>query len=182
MANLKLEHIEKSYGKTQVIHGVDLDINSGEFIVFVGPSGCGKSTLLRMIAGLEDISAGTIAIEDEIVNDVVSAERGVAMVFQSYALYPHMTVFDNMAFGLRQAKTPKDEIKNKVNEAAEILQITPYLDRLPKHLSGGQRQRVAIGRALSVIQKYFYLMNHYPILTRLCVFKHGLRLQNSMNS
>ena len=155
MANLKLEQIEKSYGKTQVIHGVDLDINSGEFIVFVGPSGCGKSTLLRMIAGLEDISAGTIAIEDEIVNDVVSAERGVAMVFQSYALYPHMTVFDNMAFGLRQAKTPKDEIKSRVHEAAEILQITPYLDRLPKHLSGGQRQRVAIGRAIVRDPKVF---------------------------
>ena len=148
MTNLQLRGVEKSYDKTQVIHGVDLDINSGEFIVFVGPSGCGKSTLLRMIAGLEDISAGNIVIGDEIVNDVVAAERGVAMVFQSYALYPHMTVFDNMAFGLRQAKTPKDEIKKRVDDAAEILQITPYLDRLPKHLSGGQRQRVAIGRAI----------------------------------
>ena len=155
MANVNLKQIEKSYGKTEVIHGVDLDINSGEFIVFVGPSGCGKSTLLRMIAGLEDISAGTIAIDNEIVNDVVAAERGVAMVFQSYALYPHMTVFDNMAFGLRQAKTPKDEIKSRVDEAAEILQITPYLDRLPKHLSGGQRQRVAIGRAIVRDPKVF---------------------------
>ena len=155
MAKLKLDQVEKSYGKIQVIHGVDLEINSGEFIVFVGPSGCGKSTLLRMIAGLEEISAGTIAIEDEIVNDVVAAERGVAMVFQSYALYPHMTVFENMAFGLRQAKTPKDEIKSRVHEAAEILQITPYLDRLPKHLSGGQRQRVAIGRAIVRDPKVF---------------------------
>ena len=155
MTNLQLQNVKKSYGKTPVIHGVDLDITSGEFIVFVGPSGCGKSTLLRMIAGLEDITDGTIAIGDSIVNDVVAAERGVAMVFQSYALYPHMTVFDNMAFGLRQAKTPKDEIKSRVHDAAEILQITPYLDRLPKHLSGGQRQRLAIGRAIVRDPKVF---------------------------
>ena len=155
MTDLQLKNVEKSYGKVDVIHGVDLDISSGEFIVFVGPSGCGKSTLLRMIAGLEDITSGTIAIGGEVVNDIVAAERGVSMVFQSYALYPHMTVFENMAFGLRQAKTPKDEIKKRVHEAAEILQITPYLDRLPKHLSGGQRQRVAIGRAIVRDPKVF---------------------------
>ena len=148
MATLTLQNVKKSYGKLDVIHGIDLDIQSGEFIVFVGPSGCGKSTLLRMIAGLEEITDGSLAIGDELVNDVVPAERGVAMVFQSYALYPHMTVFDNMAFGLRQAKVSAQEIKERVEAAAKSLQITDYLDRLPKHLSGGQRQRVAIGRAI----------------------------------
>ena len=148
MSGLSLENIQKSYGKVDVIHGVDLQIDSGEFIVFVGPSGCGKSTLLRMIAGLEDITGGTLKIDDDIVNDVVPAERGVAMVFQSYALYPHMTVFENMAFGLKQAKIKPDEIKKRVEAAAASLQITSYLDRLPKALSGGQRQRVAIGRAI----------------------------------
>ena len=148
MANLNLKNIKKSYGKIDVIHGVDLDIKSGEFIVFVGPSGCGKSTLLRMIAGLEEITGGSLEIDNQIVNDVVPAERGVAMVFQSYALYPHMTVFDNMAFGLRQSKVAAAEIEKRVNAAAKSLQITDYLQRLPKHLSGGQRQRVAIGRAI----------------------------------
>ena len=148
MANLNLKNVKKSYGKIDVIHGIDLDIQTGEFIVFVGPSGCGKSTLLRMIAGLEEITEGTLQIDNEIVNDVVPAERGVAMVFQSYALYPHMSVFDNMAFGLQQAKVKKGEIEKRVKAAAQSLQITEYLDRLPKHLSGGQRQRVAIGRAI----------------------------------
>ena len=148
MANLSLQNVKKSYGKVDVIHGIDLEIKSGEFIVFVGPSGCGKSTLLRMIAGLEEITDGTLTIADEIVNDVVPAERGVAMVFQSYALYPHMTVFDNMAFGLQQAKVKPAEIEARVKAAAQSLQITDYLERLPKHLSGGQRQRVAIGRAI----------------------------------
>lgn len=155
MAQVKLSKIVKDYSSLRVIHGVDLTIESGEFTVFVGPSGCGKSTLLRMIAGLEEITGGEMAIDGEIVNDVVPAERGVAMVFQSYALYPHMTVFDNMAFGLRQAKIAKAEIERRVNEAAEILQITPYLGRLPKHLSGGQRQRVAIGRAIVRDPKVF---------------------------
>ena len=155
MAQVTLNKLQKSYGRVDVIHGVDLAIESGEFIVFVGPSGCGKSTLLRMIAGLEEITGGDLSIGNEIVNDIVPAERGVAMVFQSYALYPHMSVFDNMAFGLRQAKTPKDEIDSRVRAAAEILQITDYLDRLPKHLSGGQRQRVAIGRAIVRDPKVF---------------------------
>ena len=123
MSKLSLKKLKKSYDKTEVVHGVDLDINSGEFIVFVGPSGCGKSTLLRMIAGLEDITEGEISIGDEVVNDVIAAERGVAMVFQSYALYPHMTVFDNMSFALKQAKTPKDQIQKRVSDAAKILQI-----------------------------------------------------------
>lgn len=148
MAGLTLRDVRKSYGATQVMHGVDLDIEDGEFVVFVGPSGCGKSTLLRMIAGLEEISGGTVAIGDQEVNDVAASKRGVAMVFQTYALYPHMTVFKNMAFGLKQAKTDPAEIDRRVKAAAEILQITDYLDRSPRNLSGGQRQRVAIGRAI----------------------------------
>ncbi len=155
MANLNLKNVKKTYDKTEVIHGVDLDINSGEFIVFVGPSGCGKSTLLRMIAGLEDITEGEISIGGEVVNKIIAAERGVAMVFQSYALYPHMTVFDNMSFALKQAKTPIDEIKSRVLEAAKILQIESLFERLPKQLSGGQRQRVAIGRAIVRNPKVF---------------------------
>ena len=148
MAGLTLRDVRKSYGATQVMHGVDLDIEDGEFVVFVGPSGCGKSTLLRMIAGLEDISGGSVAIGDREVNDVAASKRGVAMVFQTYALYPHMTVYKNMAFGLRQAKTEESEIDRRVKDAADILQITDYLDRSPRNLSGGQRQRVAIGRAI----------------------------------
>lgn len=148
MAGLTLRNVLKSYGDVQVMHGVDLDIEHGEFVVFVGPSGCGKSTLLRMIAGLEEISGGTVKIGDRVVNDVAAAKRGVAMVFQSYALYPHMSVYKNMAFGLKQAKTPQDEIDRRVKAAAEILQLGDYLDRSPRNLSGGQRQRVAIGRAI----------------------------------
>lgn len=148
MASLTLRDVRKNYGDVQVMHGVDLDIVDGEFVVFVGPSGCGKSTLLRMIAGLEEISSGTVAIGDREVNDVAASNRGVSMVFQTYALYPHMTVYKNMAFGLKQAKTPRDEIDRRVKAAAEILQITDYLDRSPRNLSGGQRQRVAIGRAI----------------------------------
>ncbi|WP_117232436.1 ABC transporter ATP-binding protein [Vibrio maerlii] len=155
MTGLTLKNIKKAYGETEVIHGVDLDIDQGEFIVFVGPSGCGKSTLLRMIAGLEDITSGDLSIENAVVNDMPAAMRGIAMVFQTYALYPHMTVYDNMAFAMRIAKEPKDEIDRRVNEAAEMLQLTPYLGRLPKALSGGQRQRVAIGRAIVRHPKVF---------------------------
>ena len=148
MANLKIRGVRKSYGSVEIIHGVDLDIENGEFVVFVGPSGCGKTTLLRMIAGLDGITDGTVEIGGTVVNDVAPSRRGVAMVFQTYALYPHMTVYKNMAFGLKQAKTPKDEIDRRVRAAAEVLQITDYLDRSPRNLSGGQRQRVAIGRAI----------------------------------
>ncbi len=155
MANLTIRNLRKSYGDVDVMHGVDLDIEDGEFAVFVGPSGCGKSTLLRMIAGLEEISSGTVAIDGEVVNETAPAKRGVAMVFQTYALYPHMTVYNNMAFGLKQIKTPKDEIEQRVKTAAEILQITDYLDRSPRNLSGGQRQRVAIGRAIVRDPKVF---------------------------
>jgi alpha-glucoside transport system ATP-binding protein len=148
MADLKLTDVAKSYGKVDVLKHIDLDIKTGELIVFVGPSGCGKSTLLRMIAGLEKITGGTLEIDGTVVNDVPPAQRGIAMVFQSYALYPHMTVRDNMSFALKIAKKSPDEIKAAVDKAAKILQLEPYLDRLPKALSGGQRQRVAIGRSI----------------------------------
>ena len=148
MADLSLEKIGKSFGSVKVIHDIDLKIEHGEFVVFVGPSGCGKSTLLRMIAGLEEITSGTLSIGGKVVNDVPSPKRGISMVFQSYALYPHMSVRENMSFGLEITGTPKDIIKQRVDAAAEILQLGPYLDRAPKALSGGQRQRVAIGRAI----------------------------------
>lgn len=155
MASLKLTDIKKSYGKVEVIHGVDLEVQKGEFLVFVGPSGCGKSTLLRMIAGLESITSGDMEINNQRVNEVPPSLRGIAMVFQSYALYPHMTVYDNMAFSLRIGKHSKAEVDRRVNEAAEMLQLTDYLRRLPKALSGGQRQRVAIGRAIVRNPKVF---------------------------
>lgn len=148
MADVRLTGVRKSFGDTGVLHGIDLDIADGEFVVFVGPSGCGKSTLLRAIAGLEEVSAGTISIGDRVVNGLSPSDRGIAMVFQSYALYPHMTVYQNMAFGLTVAKAGKAEIDRRVRAAAAVLNITDYLDRKPKALSGGQRQRVAIGRAI----------------------------------
>jgi multiple sugar transport system ATP-binding protein len=155
MADVVLKSIQKSFGRAKVIHGVDLDIRDGEFVVFVGPSGCGKSTLLRLIAGLEDITAGDLSIGGERVNDLAPAKRGIAMVFQSYALYPHMNVYDNMAFGLELARSSKAEIDRKVCEAARLLQIEALLERKPRQLSGGQRQRVAIGRAIVRDPKVF---------------------------
>ena len=148
MAAVQFEGVQKSFGEVQVLRDIDLEVRDGEFMVFVGPSGCGKSTLLRTIAGLEDISGGTLKIGGRIVNDVPPAERGIAMVFQSYALYPHMDLYENMAFGLRLAKLPKAEIDAAVTNAARILHIEHLLQRKPKDLSGGQRQRVAIGRAI----------------------------------
>ena len=148
MADVRLTGVKKRFGALEVLKGVDLEIADGEFVVFVGPSGCGKSTLLRTIAGLEEISEGEIAIGGRRVNDLSPSDRGIAMVFQSYALYPHMTVRENMAFGLKLAKTDKAEIDRRVTAAAATLNITDYLDRKPKALSGGQRQRVAIGRAI----------------------------------
>ncbi|MHB2170168.1 ABC transporter ATP-binding protein [Alsobacter sp. R-9] len=148
MARVVLEKVFKKYADLQVIHGVDLEIEPGEFVVFVGPSGCGKSTLLRMIAGLEEISGGILRIDGAPMNEVPPSKRGIAMVFQSYALYPHMSVYKNLAFGLETARMPKAEIDKRVREAARILQIEPLLERRPKALSGGQRQRVAIGRAI----------------------------------
>ena len=148
MTDLSLRNLTKSFGAVDVIRGVDLDIKAGEFVVFVGPSGCGKSTLLRMIAGLEDITGGDLTIGGRRCNDLEPRERGIAMVFQSYALYPHMTVRDNMSFGLSLARVPKDRIEADVLAAARILKLEPLLDRKPSQLSGGQRQRVAIGRAI----------------------------------
>ena len=155
MASLELNGVVKRFGAAEVIHGVDLKVEDGEFVVFVGPSGCGKSTLLRMIAGLEAITAGEVYIDGKPVNDVGAARRGLAMVFQSYALYPHMSVRKNLSFGLETMGAPKAEIKKRVAEAAEILQIGQLLDRRPGQLSGGQRQRVAIGRAIVREPKIF---------------------------
>ena len=148
MSTVSLNEIQKSYGSVDVIHGVSTEIESGEFIVIVGPSGCGKSTLLRMVAGLEEISSGEIRIGDRVVNDLEPRDRDIAMVFQNYALYPHMSVYDNMAYGLKLRGLPKDQIRAKVEEAADLLQLRPYLERRPRALSGGQRQRVAMGRAI----------------------------------
>ena len=148
MASLSISGLHKYYGSAHALRGIDLQIPDGEFTVFVGPSGCGKSTLLRTIAGLEDIDKGTLRIDDEIVNDMRPRDRDIAMVFQNYALYPYMNVFENIAFGLRARKFPTAEINRRVNRAAEMLDITDYLKRLPRQLSGGQRQRVAIGRAI----------------------------------
>jgi len=152
MASISLKNVVKRYGTgpkaVAVIHGVNAEIAHGEFIVIVGPSGCGKSTLLRMVAGLEEITGGEIAINGKVVNDVEPSDRDIAMVFQNYALYPHMSVFDNMAYGLKIAKVPLDEIKARVDKAAKILEIGPFMARKPRELSGGQRQRVAMGRAI----------------------------------
>ncbi|MBB3162218.1 sn-glycerol-3-phosphate ABC transporter ATP-binding protein UgpC [Rhizobium leguminosarum bv. viciae 248] len=148
MANVQVSDVTKKYGSLQVMHGVSVDIEDGEFVVLVGPSGCGKSTLLRMIAGLETVSSGDIRIGSRVVTNAPPKERDIAMVFQSYALYPHKTVAENMGFPLKMAKRPKAEIAEKVGRAAEILDLTRYLDRYPKQLSGGQRQRVAMGRAI----------------------------------
>jgi multiple sugar transport system ATP-binding protein len=148
MADIKMTNLNKAYGAVHILKDINLDIKSGEFMVFVGPSGCGKSTLLRSISGLETVTSGELQIDNAVVNEVPPSKRGIAMVFQSYALYPHMSVFENIGFTLENAGLKRDEIKQKVEKVAEMLQLTPYLARLPKALSGGQRQRVAIGRAI----------------------------------
>jgi multiple sugar transport system ATP-binding protein len=148
MADITMRHVKKSFGRVDVIRGIDLDIKDKEFVVFVGPSGCGKSTLLRLVAGLEDVTSGRMMFDGEEVNDLAPAERGIAMVFQSYALYPHMSVYENMAFGLKLAKLGREGVEERVARAARILQIEHLMERKPKQLSGGQRQRVAIGRAI----------------------------------
>ena len=155
MATVGIQNARKRYADTDVIHGIDLEIADGEFIVVVGPSGCGKSTLLRMVAGLESITDGEISIDGEVVNRLEPMDRNIAMVFQNYALYPHMTVRNNMAYGLKNRRTPKDQIESKVREAAEILELGELLDRKPSQLSGGQRQRVAMGRAIVRNPKVF---------------------------
>jgi multiple sugar transport system ATP-binding protein len=155
MASVSFREVKKDFGKTKVLHGISLDISDGEFMVLVGPSGCGKSTLLRMLAGLEDITGGNIAIDGRVVNDLESKDRDIAMVFQSYALYPHMSVRDNMGFSLRLRKEDAKLIRDRVGQAAKILNLGPYLDRYPRELSGGQRQRVAMGRAIVRDPKVF---------------------------
>jgi multiple sugar transport system ATP-binding protein len=156
MSQLSLKRLEKSFNEARIIKGIDLDVSEGEFMVFVGPSGCGKSTLLRLISGLEDITSGEMLFDGKVVNALAPSKRGIAMVFQSYALYPHMTVYENMAFGLTLEKGHgKEQIRERVEKAADMLQIRDYLDRLPKQLSGGQRQRVAIGRAITRDPKVF---------------------------
>ena len=168
MAEVRLVNVHKAFGETQVLKDINLQVRDGEFMVFVGPSGCGKSTLLRTIAGLEDISGGELSIGGKVVNDVPPAERGVAMVFQSYALYPHMDLYENMAFGLKLAKMPKDEIDRLVHQAAKILNIDHLLSRKPKDLSGGQRQRVAIGRAIVRKPEVFLFDERCPTWTPPC--------------
>lgn len=155
MASVSFEHIYKKFGDLEIIKDLNIKVEDKEFLVLVGPSGCGKTTALRLLAGLEEITAGEIKIDDRVVNDVAPKDRDIAMVFQSYALYPHLSVFDNMAFGLKLRKTPKDEIKRRVTEAAQILDIEHLLDRKPRQLSGGQRQRVAVGRAIVREPKVF---------------------------
>ncbi|UJW84801.1 ABC transporter ATP-binding protein [Devosia sp. SL43] len=155
MSQLSLKRLEKSFNDARIIKGIDLEVSEGEFVVFVGPSGCGKSTLLRMIAGLEDVTQGEIVIGGKVVNDLPPVQRGIAMVFQSYALYPHMTVFENIAFPLRVEKLPTDEVNTRVHAAAKVLQLEPRLQHRPGQLSGGQRQRVAIGRAIVRQPKIF---------------------------
>ena len=155
MANLKIKNLQKGFEGFSIIKGIDLDVNDREFVVFVGPSGCGKSTLLRLIAGLEEVSDGTIELDGRDITEVSPAKRDLAMVFQTYALYPHMSVRKNMSFALDLAGVPKSEVEKKVNEAARILELGPMLERKPKQLSGGQRQRVAIGRAIVRNPKIF---------------------------
>ena len=155
MANIELKNIEKSFGNNKVINNFNIKINDGEFIVLVGPSGCGKSTLLRMISGLESVDKGEIHLNNKIINNLIPSKRGIAMVFQSYALYPHMNVYENMSFGLKTEKLEKNEIDKKVKDAAKTLQIEDLLERKPRQLSGGQRQRVAIGRAITRNPKLF---------------------------
>ena len=176
MAAVELKNVVKSYdAKITVVHGVDLQIRHGEFVVFVGPSGCGKSTLLRMLAGLEPITSGTVAIDDKVVNNLPPRQRDIAMVFQDYALYPHKTLYDNMAFGLRLRKTPEDEIKRRVMDASRLLHIDHMLDRRPAALSGGQRQRVAIGRAI-VRQPKVFLFDE-PLSNLDAQLRHEMRTE-----
>ena len=182
MANLSLKNINKIYdNNVQAVFDFNLEISDKEFIVLVGPSGCGKSTTLRMVAGLEEITSGDLEIDGKRMNNVQPKDRDIAMVFQSYALYPHMSVYDNMAFGLKLRKMPKQEIDKRVKDAAKILEIENYLDRKPKALSGGQRQRVALGRAIVRNAKVFLRMSLYPTLMRNYASTCVLKSLNFMN-
>ncbi len=185
MAKLTLSNVKKSFGDVEVIHGIDLDIKDQEFVVFVGPSGCGKSTLLRLIAGLDEVTSGTISIGENDVTELEPADRGIAMVFQSYALYPHMNVYENMGFGLKMNKMPKDEIDAHVQKAAKILGLTDLLKRKPKALSGGQRQRVAIGRAIVREPEVFLLdepLSNLDAELRVQMRIELAKLHNNLNS
>ncbi len=185
MAEIRLENIRKSFGAFEVIKGVTMDIRRGEFMVFVGPSGCGKSTLLRLISGLEDITSGTLSFDNKTVNQHAPSKRGIAMVFQSYALYPHMTVFDNMAFGMKLSGSTRGECRQRVEQAAGMLQLSPYLDRLPRQLSGGQRQRVAIGRAIVRDPKVFLFdepLSNLDAALRVATRLEIAKLHRSMNN
>lgn len=175
MSSLKLVNLKKSYDEVEVLHGVNLDVEPGEFIVVVGPSGCGKSSLLRMVAGLETVTSGEIFIADRKVNHIEPKARDIAMVFQNYALYPHMTVFHNMAYGLRMRKYPKDEIKKNVLDVAKMLQLSHLLDRKPNELSGGQRQRVAMGRA--IVRKPVVFLFDEPLSNLDTQLRHDMRLE-----
>lgn len=179
MSDLSLKNIRKSYANLEVLHGIDLDITSGEFIVFVGPSGCGKSTLLRSIAGLETITSGDLVIAGERMNNVAPSKRGISMVFQSYALYPHMTVYENMAFGLRIAGVAKAEIDKRVKKAGEILQLTAYLQRLPKALSVDRDNVLRLDVQLLETRVFSCLTNPCPILMQPCGWPHASSSQNS---
>ncbi|MCK5884337.1 MAG: sn-glycerol-3-phosphate ABC transporter ATP-binding protein UgpC [Bacteriovoracaceae bacterium] len=175
MSNIELKNIKKNYGKTTVIEGLDLSVADGEFVVLVGPSGCGKSTTLRMIAGLEDITGGDLLIDDKLMNLVSPTDRGIAMVFQDYALYPHMTVYENLAFSLRLKKAPKKTIEERITAAAEMLSLTPYLERKPADLSGGQRQRVAMGRA--IVKKSNVFLYDEPLSNLDAKLRHKMRTE-----
>jgi len=175
MAQVILENIVKTFGTTEVVHGVNARFENGEFVVIVGPSGCGKSTILRMIAGLEEVSGGNITIGDRIVNNVEPKDRKIAMVFQNYALYPHMTVFNNMAYGLKLRKLSREEIQKRVGEAANLLQLSDFLKRKPRQLSGGQRQRVAMGRAL--VRKPSVFLFDEPLSNLDAKLRHQMRVE-----
>ena len=174
MASVTYDHVTKRFGDVVAVNDLDIEVADKEFLVLVGPSGCGKTTALRCLAGLEDVTEGHILIEDQVVNDVAPKDRDIAMVFQSYALYPHMSVYDNMAFGLKLRKTPKREIKKRVEDAATLLGIEMLLDRKPRQLSGGQRQRVAVGRAIVREPKVFSSMSLYPTWMPSCEWKRAL--------
>jgi multiple sugar transport system ATP-binding protein len=182
MATVSVRDVWKSFGSTEVLHGVSIEIEDTEFVTLVGPSGCGKTTLLRMLAGLENITSGEIAIGGRVVNNIPPKQRDIAMVFQNYALYPHMTVRANMAFSLELAKAPKSLIDQKVRRAAEILGLTQFLNRYPRQLSGGQRQRVAMGRAIVRDPRSFCSTNRSPTWMPSFVWPCGGRSRNSINA
>lgn len=178
MSSIRLRNVTKRFGKTETLHNINLDIEDGEFAVFVGPSGCGKSTLLRMIAGLEEISDGEVLIDDEVINDVAPSHRGVAMVFQSYALYPHMTVAENMGYGLKVNKVPKEQIRHQIEMVAKTLQLSHLLDRKPKQLSVGSVSASPLAVPLCATRKCSCLMNRFPTLTPNSVSKCVCTSQN----